>query len=90
MLYSSCYTKDIISICFKIRKLNAVIMLFFYKYVSRQAKRDLLGVKIEKRSLDYVNSFIFPESEFVRYMNLSQLWIKVLLLRFTKVTSPQK
>jgi len=50
-----------------------LIFYLFYKYVSRQAKRDLLGVKIEKRSLDYVNSFIFPESEFVRYMNLSQL-----------------
>ena len=71
MLYSSGFSMEII--CFKIRKLNAVIMLFLYKYVSRQAKRDLLCVNIEKRSLDYVNSFIFHESEFVRYMNLSQL-----------------
>jgi len=33
--------------------------------VSRRAKRDLLGVKIENSFLAYVNSFIFPESDYV-------------------------
>ena len=44
-------------------------------YVSRHAKRDLLGVIIENRffAYAYVNSFIFPESEYVRYMKLRQL-----------------
>ena len=31
------------------------------------------GVTIENRLFAYVNSFIFPESEYVRYMTLSQL-----------------
>ena len=42
-------------------------------YVSRQAKRDLLGVKIENRFFAYGNSLIFHDSEHVRYKTLSQL-----------------
>ena len=42
-------------------------------YGSRQAKRDLLGVLLETRFFAYVNSFIFPESEYVRDMTWRQL-----------------
>jgi len=41
-------------------------------YVSRHAKRDLLR-KYRKSFVAYVNSLIFPGSEKVRYMTLSQL-----------------
>jgi len=36
-------------------------------------KMDFLGVKIENHFFAFVNSFIFPESEYVRYMTLRQL-----------------
>ena len=56
--------------------------------MSRQAKRDLLCVKIENGFFAYVNSFISPESEYTIYDVTPT--IKALFLRFTKVTSPKK
>ena len=52
---------------------TCIIILLYWWYVSRQAKRDLLCVKIEKCVFAYVNSFIFLELEHVWYMALRQL-----------------
>ena len=43
------------------------------RQAKRQAKRDLLGVKIQNHCFAYVNSLIFSGSEYVYYMMLSQL-----------------